>query len=306
MRHQVIFDTDIATDPDDLLALAVMLGASDVELLGITTVHADVEVRARYVQAILRLRGGPDIPIHAGLRHALMRRMDPYWEGHEGVGVLHDGLDLPPLSDVNAVRFLIDTVLARPGQVTLLALGPLTNVATAMLAEPRFAGSLKRLVVMGGRIATHGVEQRVAEHNIWLDPEAAHVVFTTAARVELVPLDVTERVAIGMVGVEAIRAANTPFHTALADQTVSYHRFHERGQRTYLHDPLAAVALVRPDLLRWHDYLVKIELAGSVTRGMTVAFRGDRPNAAVAMDVDVEACQALIIDHIIAGSRVES
>ena len=106
--------------------------------------------------------------------------MEPYWEGHEGVGILHDGLDLPPLSKVNAVRFLIDTVAARPGKVTLLALGSLTNVAAAMLAEPRFAESLKRLVVMGGIIAAHGLGGRVSEHNIWLDPEAAHVVFATA------------------------------------------------------------------------------------------------------------------------------
>src|SRR5918994_3729736 len=259
MRHQVIFDTDIATDPDDLLAFAMLLGSPEVELLGVTTVHADVGLRARYVQALLQLRGGPDVPIHAGLRHPLLRRREPYWEGHEGVGILRDELDLPPLSDVNAVRFLIDTVLARPGEVTLLALGPLTNVAAAMLAEPRFAGSLKRVVSMGGIIATHGVEKRVSEHNIWLDPEAAHVIFTAAPQVELVPIDVTERVAIDTVGVEAIRAANTPFHAAVADQIVAYHRFHSRGQRTYLHDPLAAVALLRPELLGWHDYLVKIE-----------------------------------------------
>jgi purine nucleosidase len=305
MRHHVIFDTDIATDPDDLLALATLLGSPEVELLGITTVHADVALRARYVQAILRLRGGPEVPIHAGLRHTLLRHREPYWEGHEGAGVLHDhdGREPPPLSAVNAVRFLVDTVAARPGEVTLLAIGPLTNVATAMLAEPRFAGSLKRLVVMGGHIAAHGVGDRVAEHNIWLDPEAAHVVFAAAAHVELVPLDVTERVAIDRAGVAAIRAANTPFHTAVADQTVAYHRFHERGQRTYLHDPLAAVALLCPDLLRWHDYLVKIELEGAVTRGMTVAFRADRPNAAVAMDVDVEACRAFILDRIVGGIR---
>ncbi|MDQ3694311.1 MAG: nucleoside hydrolase [Chloroflexota bacterium] len=304
MQHQVIVDTDIATDPDDLLALAVLLGSPEVDLVGITTVHADVEFRARYVQALLQLRGGSKIPIHAGLRHPLMRRMEPYWEGHEGAGMLDDDLELPPLGDVNAVQFLIETVMARRGELTLLALGPLTNVATAMLAEPRLAESLKRLVIMGGIIATHGLGKRVSEHNIWLDPEAAHVVFTTADRVELVPIDVTEQVVIDMAGLEAIRAANTPYHAAVADQTGAYHRFHERGQRTFLHDPLAAVAMLRPDLLDWHDYSVKIELDGSLTRGMTVAFRSERPNAAVAMSVDVEASQALILNRILAGPPI--
>lgn len=301
MKHQVIFDTDIATDPDDLLALAVLLGSPEVDVIGVTTVHADVEFRARYVQALLKLAGRTEIPIHAGLCQPMMRRMDPYWEGHEGVGFRHDTFELPPLSDRNAVQFLIDTVMARPGEVTLLALGPLTNVAAAVLAEPRFAESLKRLVIMGGIIAVHGLGKRVSEHNIWLDPEAAHVVFTTTPHVELVPIDVTEQVVIDMRGIDAIRARDTPYHTAIADQTVAYHRFQTRGQRTYLHDPLAALAVMRPDLLGWQDYAVKIELDGAWTRGMTAAFTADRPNAAVAMEVDVKACRASIVDRIVAG-----
>jgi inosine-uridine nucleoside N-ribohydrolase len=87
----------------------------------------------------------------------------------------------------------------------------------------------------------------------------------------------------------------------VAEQTVAYHRYQERGQRTFLHDPLAVVALLRPDLLGWQSYRVMVELDGALTRGMTVASRSDQPNAAVAMQVDVAACQACILDRIVRG-----
>ena len=99
-------------------------------------------------------------------------------------------------------------------------------------------------------------------------------------------------------------ARRTPrSHAAVADQTVAYHRFRERGERTYLHDPLTAVEMLRPDLLRWHDYAVAIELEGLVTRGMTVASRSDQPKPAVAININVEACRAFILERIVAETR---
>ncbi len=296
-QHRVLFDTDIGTDVDDILALAVLLGSPEVRIEGVTTVYGDVALRARMVQKLLQLRGVEGVPVCTGVGQPLLGIDPVYWPGHEGVGLLDDGDDLPPLNDTHAVDFLIRHVHANPGEITLLAVGPLTNVATAIIREPRFASALKRLVIMGGRIDVSGTSEGPAEHNIKCDPEAAHVVLASGAPIELVPLDVTLRAVIRQDGVDALRAKGTPYHDALADQVARYPGFVERGGSTFLHDPLAAMAVVKPELLGWTPYHVEVELTGRLTRAMTVARLPDdaHPTTAhVAMDLDVPACEALI------------
>ncbi len=300
-QHRVIFDTDIGTDVDDILALAVLLGSPEVRIEGVTTVYGDVALRARMVQKLLQLRGVSGVPVCTGVGQPLLGLDPVYWPGHEGVGLLDDGDDLPPPDDVHAVDFLIRHVLANSGEITLLAVGPLTNVATAIIREPRFASALKRLVVMGGRIDISGTSGGPAEHNIKCDPEAAHVVLASGAPSELVPLDVTLRAVIRQDGVDALRARGTPYHEALADQVARYPGFVERGGSTFLHDPLAALAVVQPEWLGWTPYHVDIELAGRLTRAMTVARLPDDAHpttARVAMELDVAACEALIAERI--------
>ena len=207
----------------------------------------------------------------------------------------------PAVSDTHAVDFLIEHVLSNPGEITLLAVGPLTNVATAIIREPRFAASLKSLTIMGGKIDTSKGSWGPGEHNIKCDPEAAHVVFASGAPIDLVPLDVTLRALVRQDGVDALRARGTPYHDALAEQIALYPGFVERGGSTFLHDPLAAMALVRPDLLAWSPYNLQVELQGSLTRAMTVARTPDKEHpvtARVAMDLDIAACEALIAERI--------
>ena len=296
-QHRVIFDTDIGTDIDDILALAFLLGSPEITIDGVTTVYGDVGLRARMVQKVLQLRGIDGIPVHTGIGQPLLGLDPVYWPGHEGVGLLNDNDDLATISDRHAVDFLIGHVLANPGEITLLAVGPLTNVATAVIREPRFATSLKRLVIMGGRIDISDTTSGPAEHNIKCDPEAAHVVFASGAPIELVPLDVTLRALIRQPGVGALRKRDTPYHDALADQVDRYPGFVSRGGSTLLHDPLAAMAVVNPDLLGWTAYHVGVELRGTLTRAMTVArLPDDRTptTARVAMELDVTACETLI------------
>jgi purine nucleosidase len=299
--HRVIFDTDIGTDVDDIIALAFLLGSPEISIEGVTTVYADVELRARMVQKFLQLRGVSGVPVHIGVSKPIVDSNPPFWLGHEGVGLLSDDDELPPNGGTHAVEFLIDHVLANPEEITLLAVGPLTNVATAVVREPRFAKLLKRLVIMGGCIATHESDWGVSEHNIRCDPEAAQVVFASGAPIELVPLDITLRATIDQPGVNAIRARQSPYHEALADQIELYPAFIERGKRTYLHDPLAAMAVLRPDLLTWKPYHLEVELTGRVTRAMTVATKPGASRIATAraaMDLDVPACQSLILERI--------
>jgi len=302
-RVQVILDTDIGTDVDDCLALAVLLGSPEVNLVGVTTVYGDVGLRARMIRKLLHLRGVGDVPVCEGVSQPLMRNRPVYWPGHEGVGLLDEGDEarFGATDARHAVDFLIERVMSAPGAVHLLAVGPLTNVAAALVREPGLAYNLAHLTIMGGYIAPWTGGGRVAEHNILCDPEAARIVFASAAPISLVPLDVTLRTVITREGVAAIRAVETPFHDAVADQVALYPPFEERGGQTFLHDPLAAAAIVQPDLLTWHELAVDVELAGRMTAGMTVACQPgpERPaTARVAMEVDAVAAERFIVERI--------
>lgn len=302
-RIPVILDTDIGTDVDDCLALAVLLGSPEIDLVGVTTVYGDVALRARMVRKLLHLRGVEDVPVCEGVSQPLMRNRTVFWPGHEGVGLLEEGDEVRfgATHDRHAVDFLIERIISAPGTVHLLAVGPLTNVAAALIREPQLAYNLAQLTIMGGYIAPWTGGGRVAEHNILCDPEAARVVFASGAPISLVPLDVTLKTVIMREGVAAIREAGTPFHDAVADQAALYPPFEERGGQTFLHDPLAAAAIVQPDLLTWQELAVDIELAGRMTTGMTVACQPgpERPaTARVAMEVDAVTAERFIVERI--------
>ena len=302
--RRVICDTDIGTDVDDCLALAFLLGSPEIRIEAITTVYGDVGLRARMCRKLLALRGAQAIPVHEGIVNPLLGIDPVYWPGHEGVGLLDPDDSLSEgaaqHAAAHAVDVLIDHVLAAPGEIDVLAVGPLTNIAAAILREPTFATSVGKLTIMGGLIATH-TTGTLAEHNIRCDPEAAHIVFSSDAAIDLIPLDVTLRAIIDEAGVERIRAAGTPFHDAVADQVTLYPPFAERGNRTFLHDPLAAAALLKPDLLTWTELTIGVELSGRLTRAMTVATAPDERHpvtARVALDLDSAACEDFVLARI--------
>lgn len=299
--HRVIMDTDIGTDVDDLLALGVLLGSPEIQIEGVTTVYGDVDLRARMVLKTLALARRNGIPVHTGIGKPLLGLDPVYWPGHEGIGLIDPDDILPAPSPGHAVDFLIRHIMDNPGEITLLAVGPLTNVATAFILEPRLAGSLKRLVLMGGKIKTSINNEGPAEHNIKCDPEAAHVVFASGAPIEVVPLDVTLHATITQSGVNRLRERDTPYHEALADQVTRYPGFVGRGGNTFLHDPVAAMTIFRPELLTWVPYNVQVELDGRLTRAMTVATAPSDAypaTASVAMDLDRAACETLITDRL--------
>jgi purine nucleosidase len=301
MPTRVILDTDIGTDVDDCLALALILGSPDLQLDGVTCVYGDVDLRARMVLKLLQLRGRADVPVTAGARQPLLGRRPVYWGGHEGKGLLGpaDG-DLAP-SPEHAVDFLIRTVMENPGQIHLVAIGPLTNVALAFLREPGMATRLGHLTIMGGACRGPGaLDLPIAEHNIKCDPEAAHVVLSAGAPTTLVPLDVTTMVRIRASDAATIRSTGTPFHAAVATQVESYPPFAKRGW-THLHDPLAAATLLRPDLVGLELLHVDVELNGEHTTAATLmrAPTGDLPaNARVALTVQAETFEQYVVDRI--------
>jgi purine nucleosidase len=298
---RLILDTDIGTDVDDALALAVALGSPEIRLEGVTCVYGDVDLRARMVLKLLRLRGRADVPVFAGASRPLLGLRPIYWAGHEGVGLLGRGDESLAPEPEHAVDYLVRAVMASPGQIHLAAIGPLTNVALAMLREPRLAASLAHLTIMGGALrGPAGLALGYAEHNIKCDPEAAHVVMDSGAPITLVPLDVTTLVSLRREHLPRIEAARTPFHRAIADQLRLYPTFARRGS-THAHDPLAIATIVEPALVTTRRLHVDVETAGRVAAGATLMREPaeDAPaNAAVALEVDAERAADRVVARV--------
>jgi purine nucleosidase len=192
--------------------------------------------------------------------------------------------------------------MGNPGQIHLLAIGPLTNVALAMLKEPRLAANLAHLTIMGGVLrGPDTLLWSIAEHNIVCDPEAAHVVLSSGAPMTLVPLDVTTRCSIRRDHVARLRAVGDPFHDAVAEQVELYPRFAQQGS-TYLHDPLAAAIAIEPGLVKAVPLHVAVETQGRLTSGMT-AMRAPTAKlpatAAVALTVDAARAEEFIVERLV-------
>jgi len=310
MTTRLILDTDIGTDVDDCLALALILGSPELTLAGVTCVYGDVALRARMVRQLLALHGTRGVPVLQGASDTLLGLRPIYWEGHEGQGLLEEAADMPPLAgtagtplidDDDAVAFIVRTAREGSGAIHLLAIGPLTNVALALKRAPRLVHDLAGVTIMGGVVRGPGsLDLPYVEHNIRCDPEAAQIVFASGLPITLVPLDVTTRVRINRAGVARIAAAGTPFHAAVADQVARYPRFGRLGY-TFLHDPLAAAIVARPDLVTYTEAHLDLELGGRHTAGATLlrAPSDDAPaNVRVALDVDVAATEEFVIARI--------
>ncbi len=301
MATRIILDTDMGTDVDDCLALALVLCSPELELLGVTCVYADVLLRARMVLKLLGLAGITDVPVTLGVRRPLLDLVPIYWSGHEGEGVLEpDDGALQPSSE-HAVDYIIRTVMESPESIHLIAIGPLTNIALALLREPELARNLAGLTIMGGVArARSPLEQPYREHNIACDPEAAHVVLTSGAPITLIPLDVTTQVRIRAEGVQRIRSSGTPFQEVVARQVEIFPGYRARGF-THLHDPLAIATLIHPELVTSYPMHVDIELAGRHATGATLMrtpSEGAPLNAHVALDVDVKRFEEFLIERL--------
>jgi inosine-uridine nucleoside N-ribohydrolase len=300
---QIILDTDIGTDVDDALALAMLLGSQETELLGITCVYGDTATRARLAARLARLAGRVDLPVFAGNAETRAGR-EVFWAGHEGDRLEADdagGYTGGPDGRA-AVDFLTGKAADAPGAVSVLAVGPLTNLAAAVEADPAFARNVASLVLMGGSFAEPGSDPPAAEHNIACDPEAAAVVFSAGAPITVVGLDVTTTTWLSAEHVASFEAVGALGPELRAQLETWWAYTGKRGNVP--HDPLAGLAVLRPELFTFADWHVEVDLGGDRPgRTVTGAASGTGPAVRVARTVRAEDAVDDIVARITAACR---
>lgn len=277
---KVIFDTDPGVD--DALALYYLLRHPRIDLLGVTTVfgNAPVALTTRNARFLLRA-WGHDAPVHAGAAGPLTPDMPPeFWptwiHGDNGLG--DHPIDLAPQDDPDtAAQFLIDQIRAHPGEVRVLAVGRMTNLARAVQMAPDIAGLVRDVTLMGGAFRVPGNITPAAEANIWGDPLAADIVFGAPWRVVAVPLDLTTRTFMDSAMLARLAQAGGPGMRLVADLSQGYVRFYQAAgyDGMLVHDCTAAVWLTDPDLFTLTEGEVRV-LSDGIALGLTLMNPADR------------------------------
>ena len=300
----IIIDTD--PGQDDAIAILLALASEEFEVLGITVVAGNVPLKLTEANArkICELAGQSDMKVFAGCSRPLVRPLVTAEEVHGKTGL--DGPDLPaptmPLQDRHAVDWLIDALRAAPeGGITLCTLGPLTNVAAALVKAPDIVAGIAEIVMMGGGFFEGGNVTPAAEFNIYVDPHAAHVVFESGVKITMHPLDVTHKALMSRDWIEAVKGLGNRTGVAAAAMLDFYERFDmakygEDGGP--LHDPCVLAYLLQPDLFKGRHCNVQVETGSELTMGMTVVdwwgVTGSPPNCYVINEIDAAGFYELI------------
>ncbi|NGM46636.1 nucleoside hydrolase [Rhodobacter sp. SGA-6-6] len=307
-RRKIIIDTDPGQD-DAVAILLALASPEEIEVLGITAVAGNVPLALteRNARIVVELSGRP-VPVFAGCDAPLRRKLVTAEHVHGKTGL--DGIPLPeptlPLQSQHGVDFIIETLRREPpGMVTLCPLGPLTNIAAAFQRAPDVAGRVAEIVLMGGAYFEVGNITPAAEFNIYVDPEAAEIVFRSGVPLVVMPLDVTHKALTSRDWVEEMRSLGTEVGRAVASWTDFFERFDTEKYGSAgapLHDPTVIAYLLRPGLFSGRHINVEIETQSELTLGMTVAdwWRvTDRPvNALFVGGVDRDGFYALLSERL--------
>lgn len=307
-RRKIIIDTD--PGQDDAVAILLALASPELEVIGITAVAGNVPLALTRTNAlkICELAGRTDVKVYSGAVRPLVRPLVTAEHVHGKTGL--DGPLLPEpkmaLQKEHAVDFIVETLLRENvGAVTLCALGPLTNIALALIREPKIAGRVREIVLMGGGYFEAGNITPAGEFNIYVDPHAADVVFKAGIPIVMMPLDVTHKALTTRPRVEAFRSLGNRAGVAVAEMLGFSERFDKAkygGEGAPLHDPCVIAYLLRPELFGGRECNVEIETVSELTLGMTVVdwWRvTNRPrNAMVMRDIDHEGFFALLTERL--------
>ena len=306
---RIILDTDPGAD--DALAILLMLASPEIKLEALTTVHGNVTLdkTTRNALALLEFMQEKNIPVAQGCSVPLVKpphqAQGEVVHGASGMG--RTNLPGPKTQTIkaHAVDYLIERFLAEPKELTLFAIGPLTNVALAIRQEPKFAECVKELVIMGGAIRSGGNMSPLAEFNISEDPHAAHIVFNSGIPITLIPLDATYKCLLTSADIERLNKTDTPIARFVRDVTADYMEFYlkyEGFAGCALHDPLTVAAVIAPELLSLESHYVDVDISGGVSTGKTYAdfmkVAKKPANIKVALDVKGREFVELFIERM--------
>lgn len=306
--RKIIIDAD--PGQDDAIAILVALASPELSVLGITCVagNAPLALTQKNARMVCELAGRPDILVFAGADRPLKRPLVTAGHLHGRTGL--DGYTLPdptmPLQSQPAVEFIIETLRREPrGTVTLAALGPLTNIATALQRAPDIAARIEEIVMMGGAYFEVGNITPTAEFNVYVDPDAAQVVFASGVKLTVVPLDVTHQVLATAARAQSMRNLPGKVGIVVASWVDFFERFDKDkygADGAPIHDPCVIGYLLRPNFFSGRFVNVEIETVSELTVGMTVTdwWRVTRrvPNATFLRDVNAPGLFDLIIERL--------
>ena len=273
---RVIIDTDPGVD--DALALLLAMRSPELKIEGITPVAGNVPLELGLPNALrmVEIAGRTDIPVAPGAKAPLLRRLvtATYVHGENGLGgaVFPEPKTLPV--DEPAAEFIRRVVRKYPGEVTLIPIGPLTNIATALKLDPELAGMVRGIVLMGGSLSGGNITP-AAEFNIYVDPEAARIVFQSGVPITMVGLDATRKTSLTEEHVRTLEAAQNSVSQAAAK--IGRNAINRNRKQGFLvgpnmHDSLAVAAFLDPSILTFKEYYVDVEIYGELTAGETLGY----------------------------------
>ncbi|MBT9316710.1 nucleoside hydrolase [Leptothoe spongobia] len=306
MARPLIIDCDPGVD-DAIALLLALAHPTELNILGITTVAGNVPLDYTSQNALkICALANADIPVYAGCPRPILRELSTAADIHGATGLQGTALPEPaqPLMVQHAVAFLIDTLQQATEPITLATLGPLTNIAVALIQAPQIADKIDTIIAMGGAI-THGNMTPAAEFNIYVDPHAAQVVFASGIPIKLITLDTTHQVLTTAKHLEAFRHLNTPVGTAAANLLAHYgapdkERYGMDGAP--LHDPCVIAYLLKPELFTFKPTYTTIETTSPANLGRTIIDwwnrTGKTPNVDVAASVHTPGIYDLLTESL--------
>jgi purine nucleosidase len=272
---QIIIDTDPGVD--DALTILLALASPEIRLEALTTIcgNIGIEKTTRNALAVLEFANASHIPVARGCSLPLVTEPGKSGEAVHGTSGIGKAVLPEPKSKVvsqHAIDYLIERILAEPQQITLFAIGPMTNLALAIRKEPRIVPALKELVIMGGAIRSGGNVTPLAEFNVHADPHAAHIVFHSGIPITLIPLDATYKCLLTSADVERLNRLDSPVARFVRDATATYMDFYKKYEGfdgCALHDPLTLATIIAPELFTFEEHHVDVDISGGVSMGKT-------------------------------------
>lgn len=307
MPHKILFDTDPGID--DACAILLALASPEIAVEGLSIVHGNCSLEQATVNAlsVLELAHAGHVPVARGCSLPLVQPSLLAPETHGETGLGYARLPSPRARPVvqHGIDFLIERILAAPGEVTLVAIGPLTNVALAIRQEPRIVEALKELVIMGGAIRHEGNTTALAEFNTYVDPHAAHIVYHAGIPTTLVPLDVTYQCVLTPEDSLRLKSLESPVTKFIVDATRFYMEFHDEFQKIegcVINDPLAVALTFAPQLCTYREMPVDVDLSGGISMGKTIGdfynYEKKPANMKVALEVDARGFIDLFLERM--------